>query len=197
MRRVRPLLAAMFRFSILALAFTAFLSHVAFGAEIENSPVPQVSKEIPHLGTADEYANGAPGIDAYVTGIAPLGITVIDGTARLKDGRTVRGARVCSVSSGAAGATAGLRDEQVGEAALLTAGFFMAGVFFPPAVFGAIAVHELGIGESYDLIIAVDGERTHNVLELREALTPVTAGELLYLVVVRRGRRDYVVVALQ
>jgi hypothetical protein len=29
-----------------------------------------------------------------VTGIAPLGITLIDGTARLKDGRTVRGARV-------------------------------------------------------------------------------------------------------
>jgi hypothetical protein len=195
MRRMRLLLAAMLRSSILALAFTAFLSHVAFGAEIENSAAPQVSKEIPDLGTADEYVNGAPGIDAYATGIALLGITVIDGTARLKDGRTVRGARVCSVSAGA-GATAGLRDEEVGKAGLLTAGFLMAGVFFPPAVFGAIAVHELGIGESYDLIIAVDGEPTHNVLELREALIPVTAGELLYLVVVRRGRRDYIVVPL-
>jgi S1-C subfamily serine protease len=72
----------------------------------------------------------------------------------------------------------------------------MAGMFFPPAVLGGMVVKGLGIGESYDLIIAVDGQRTHNVRELCEALTGATRGELLYLVVVRGGRRNNIEVAL-
>jgi S1-C subfamily serine protease len=73
----------------------------------------------------------------------------------------------------------------------------MAGMLFPPAALGAIIVNDAGIGESYDLIIAIDGQRTHNVQELRQDLAGATSGELVYLVLIRAGRRYNVVVTLQ
>jgi hypothetical protein len=198
MKRVNGLPATMLRTSILALAFAASFSHVALGADISTDAIPPgYSREIPNLKTADEYVNGSAGTENELTGIELLGITVIIGTAQLKEGGTVQGVRVCSVMAGTSGAVAGLRGEEDGVAAVLTVGFFAASMFFPPALLGALAVHELRIGEAYDLIIAVDGRRTHNVVELREALTPVTAGELVYLVVVRNGRRDYIAAAIQ
>jgi S1-C subfamily serine protease len=70
-------------------------------------------------------------------------------------------------------------------------------MFFPPAALGAVIVQNANIGESYDLIIAIDGQRTRNVQELRQALADAASGELVYLVLVRAGRRYNVVVALQ
>jgi S1-C subfamily serine protease len=69
-------------------------------------------------------------------------------------------------------------------------------MFFPP-VACALAVNALNIGKSYDVIIAVDGQRTHNVPELLTALKDATAGEPIYLVVIRNGRRNYKVLTLQ
>ena len=70
-------------------------------------------------------------------------------------------------------------------------------MLFPPAALGAIIVQDASIGQSYDLIIAIDGQRTHNVQELRQALASATSGELVYFVLIRTGRRHDVVVALQ
>jgi S1-C subfamily serine protease len=72
-------------------------------------------------------------------------------------------------------------------------------VFFPPALFGVFVIPQSGIGESYDLIMAVDGQRTHDTNELINALSDVVGGdgELAYLVIVRRGKRQNVVVKLK
>jgi S1-C subfamily serine protease len=189
---------ARLRPSILALAFITALSPIAFAGEMTtNATSPGYSAEIPDLGTSDDYVNGSHGANANATTISILGISVIDGTAQLKGGKTVRGVEICSIAAGGSGGAAGLRSEKVALSTALTAGFFAAGMFFPPALLGAMAVNGLGIGESHDLIIAVDGHRTHNVRELRETLIGAAAGELVYLVVVRGGRRNDIVIALR
>jgi S1-C subfamily serine protease len=60
-------------------------------------------------------------------------------------------------------------------------------------------IPQRGIGESYDLIMAVDGQRTHDTNELINALRDVVGGddELAYLVIVRRGKRQNIVVKLK
>jgi hypothetical protein len=62
---------------------------------------------------------------------------------------------------------------------------------------GMLAVNQLNLGESYDLIIAVDGQRTRNVPEFIGTLVHASAGELVYLVLIRRGHRIYTQVALR
>jgi hypothetical protein len=93
-----------------------------------NATSPSYSGEIPNLGTADEYVNGAPDRETSAADISILGITVIDGTTQLKDGNTIKGARVCSIAAGASAALAGLRSEKVAVATALTASFFVAGM---------------------------------------------------------------------
>jgi hypothetical protein len=58
---------------------------------------------------------------------------------------------------------------------------------FPPAMFMAVLVSQGDVGESHDLIIAVDGERTRNIADLEDALDRAHNGEIVYLVVVRRA----------
>ena len=82
---------------------------------------------------------------------------------------------------------------------LLTVGLVAGSEFFPPALFAVFVIPQSGIGESYDLIMAVDGRRTHDTNELIDALSDVVGGdgEPAYLVIVRRGKRQNVVVKLK
>ena len=45
------------------------------------------------------------------------------------------------------------------------------------------------VGESYDLIIAVDGWRVTNFFDFEERMRNIQPGELVYLSVVRNGKR--------
>jgi S1-C subfamily serine protease len=69
-------------------------------------------------------------------------------------------------------------------------------VVFPPAMFVAILAQQSEVGESHDLIIAVDGERTRNTVDLQDALDRVHDGEIVYLDVIRAGRRQHIAVRL-
>jgi S1-C subfamily serine protease len=162
-----------------------------------DSAMPNYSVEIPDLGTTDQYLDGSYGDGVKASEIEVLGITATNGVAQLKNGPSVRGVKVCSATPRGPGAIVGLRSKQVAASALLTAGFLAAAVLFPPAVLGAVAVETLNIGQSYDLILAVDGQRTHNLNELRGALTGTATGQLSYLVVLRGGQRKNLVVTLR
>ena len=71
------------------------------------------------------------------------------------------------------------------------------GLFFPPAaVLGAMLMKQGGIGQSHELIIAVDAQRTRNVGELESALSQAEPGETAYLTIVTVGRREQVRVNL-
>jgi S1-C subfamily serine protease len=182
--------------SLIALiAVVGMLNHAAFAADLTAARTPpNSSEEIGDLGTLDEYVRGS---DSGASEVTVLGISVMNGTAQLKGTGQVRGVRILSVLPGTAAAIAGVRGERVAASAFLTAGFLVAGMFFPPAALGAVIVQNASIGESYDLIIAIDGQRTRNVQELRQALADAASGELVYLVLVRAGRRYNAVVALQ
>jgi S1-C subfamily serine protease len=175
----------------------AMSNQVAYASGVSTADTSQSDyTNIPNLGTADDYVNGSQDADG-LSEIGLLGITVADGSAQLKNGQTVQGVRVCSVTRGGAGANAGLRNQQVVLKGVLTVGFFAAAMFFPPAMLGMVAVNQLDLGESYDVIIAVDGQRTHNVPEFLETLVHVSAGELVYLVLIRGGHRIYTQAALR
>jgi len=50
--------------------------------------------------------------------------------------------------------------------------------------------------ESHEMIIAVDGNRTCDVTDFEEAMRKVETGEVVYLTVVRHGRREQIRLAL-
>lgn len=179
-------------------AFAVAISHLAFAADLTvNSPAALPTNDPRGLGTVEEYVNGSPDSELMSGCIALLGIDVMNGQARLNDGRSIAGVRITRVLSHDVGASAGLRSQNVAIPQLLTAGLVAGSMLFPPAILGVILVQQSGIGESYDLIIAADGQRTHDVPELAEALREAVRGELVYLVIVRKGRRESVVVSLE
>jgi S1-C subfamily serine protease len=69
-------------------------------------------------------------------------------------------------------------------------------MFFPPAMFGVMVLQQSGIGQSHQLIIAVDGQRTRDLFDLGQALQEAKEGEIVYLTVVSGGQRAQVRVAL-
>jgi len=185
--------------SLIALmAVAGMLNHAAFAADLTTARTPpNSSEEIGDIRSLDEYVRGSPDSGSGMSDVTALGIGVMNGTAQLEGKGQVKGVRIRSVLPGTAAAIAGLRGEQVAVSSMLTAGFLVAGMVFPPAALGAVIVQDASIGQSYDLIIAIDGQRTHNVQKLRQALVSATSGELVYLVLIRAGRRHDVIVALQ
>ena len=54
----------------------------------------------------------------------------------------------------------------------------------------AVAViDQSGIGESFDLIIGVDGRRVRHILDFQDLTSNVRPGDTVYLTIVRGGRR--------
>jgi S1-C subfamily serine protease len=61
-------------------------------------------------------------------------------------------------------------------------------------VVGVIALSKAA--EPHEMIIAVDGKRTCDVIDFEEALAKAAAGEVVYLTVVRHKRREQIHLAL-
>jgi S1-C subfamily serine protease len=149
------------------------------------------------LGSVKDYVSGDP----YAVGenedqVSALGIEVANGESKLTRGLSVTGIKVISVDPDGPAAIAGLQSERMIGRTALTAALAVGGIVFPPAMFMAILVSQGDVGESHDLIIAVDGERTRNIADLQDALSREDGGEIVYLVVVRAGRRECVSVRL-
>ena len=145
------------------------------------------------LGSVKDYVIGDP----YAVGenedqVPALRIEVANGESKLTRGPSVTGIKVISVDPDGPAAIAGLQSERMIARTALTAALAVGGVVFPPAMFVAILAQQSDVGESHDLIIAVDGERTRNIADLQDALSREDGGEIVYLVVVRAGRRECV-----
>lgn len=186
----------MIAFKIVSIfGFIAAFSYIAFAADLTSNSSAAPPPDDPRgLGTVEEYVSGSPASKLMSNHIASLGIEVMNGRTKLNDGRSIAGVRIIRVHSYDVGAAAGLRSQNAAIPLLLTTGLVVGSMFFPPAILGVFLVQQSGIGESYDLIIAADGQRTHKVTELAEALREAVRGELVYLVIVRKGVRKNVVV---
>jgi S1-C subfamily serine protease len=65
----------------------------------------------------------------------------------------------------------------------------LATMAFPPAVVVVSIVGSVPLGEPYDLIIGVDGSRVTNFLDFYDCMRDVQPGEIIYLNILRNGRR--------
>jgi hypothetical protein len=157
---------------------------------------PDVSDSEPsRLGSADDYVRSRPPFaTAYEDPL--MGIEVNNGWGELKSGQRLSGVEILRVSPDGPGAAAGLQSQRAAVQTALTVALSVGAIFFPPAILGLIEVQQSGLGESHDLIMAVDGQRTRNVDDFRRAIGEAEAGGIVYLTVVSRGERNQVRVEL-
>lgn len=125
-----------------------------------------------------------------------IGVSVRNALGKLGSGQPLRGLGVIAVKGGSAAEAAGVHGERAALQAALVGVFFAGSVVFPPAIFGAVLVGASGLGEPRDLIIAVDGARTRDIVEFENAISRAAAGEIVYVTIVRDGRRQQLRVSL-
>ncbi len=106
-----------------------------------------------------------------------------------KAGQNVQGLLVVEVAPGSPGAAAGLRPYRQTARDLLGGVSMIAAMAFPPAALALPIVESVPLGESYDLIIGVDGSRVTNFLDLYACVRDFQPGEIVYLNILRNGRR--------
>lgn len=120
------------------------------------------------------------------------GIEIVNGTGRLETGATLRGVRVIRVLPKLPAAPAGLRDQRNRGRAILLGALVAGGLIFPPILLAAFAVGQGDLGDSHDTIIAVDAERTRDVIELENAIRKGRGAPIEYLSVVRDSKRNQI-----
>jgi PDZ domain len=121
--------------------------------------------------------------------VQPLGIEVREDHRKLKSGEDTTGLLITSVASGSPASKAGLHAHTDTARNVLEGAAVAGALVFPPAVLLAPIIASVPLGESYDLIIAVDGWRVMNVMEFEDRLRDVQPGEIVYLSVIRDGSR--------
>ncbi len=120
---------------------------------------------------------------------SPLGIEVREDKRRVKSGGEAQGLLIIDVFAGSPAARAGLRPFRRATRDVLETAAVAGAMFFPPVVLLVPVFDQVHLGESYDLIIGVDGSRVANFLDFEERLRDVQAGEIVYFSIVRNGER--------
>lgn len=120
---------------------------------------------------------------------SPLGIEVREDKRRLKSGGEAQGLLIIEVFAGSPAARAGLHAYHRAMRDALETAAVAGAMFFPPAVLLVPVFDQVHLGESYDLIIGVDGSRVANFLDFEERVRDVQAGEIVYFSIVRNGER--------
>ncbi|MGH7986103.1 MAG: PDZ domain-containing protein [Candidatus Binataceae bacterium] len=127
---------------------------------------------------------------------SPLGIEVREARRRLKSGEMADGLLIVGVINGSPAAKAGLHAYSRMVRDILEGATIAAALVFAPAVLAVPVVDQIHIGETYDMIIGVDGARVTNFLEFEDRLHDLQPGEIVYLSIVRDGRRMQVPVKI-
>jgi PDZ domain len=125
---------------------------------------------------------------------SPIGMELREARRRLASGEEADGLLVIKVQDGSPAAIAGLHGYHRAMHNALTGAAIVAAMLFPPAILVVPALDQTQIGESYDLIIGVDGSRVTNFLDFQDRMRNVRGGELVYLSVVRDGHRKQITV---
>lgn len=124
---------------------------------------------------------------------SPIGVELEEGSRKLANGQEAQGLMVLEVTKGSPAATAGLHGYRHAAHSALQGVFIAAALFpspFAPIAMLALPVIELThVGESYDMIIGVDGSRVTNYLDFTDRLHEARPGEIVYLSVLRDGKR--------
>jgi hypothetical protein len=120
---------------------------------------------------------------------SPLGIEVREARRKLKSGKAVDGLLIVNVTNGSPAAKAGLHADRQKVRDALEVVAVVGAMFFPPAMVAVPILDQVHVGESYDLIIAVDGSRVTNFIDFEDRMRDVQPGEIVYLSILRDGNR--------
>jgi hypothetical protein len=128
---------------------------------------------------------------------SPLGIEMREDRRKLSSGEVADGLLIVDVRTGSAAARAGLHPYRRTTRDILEGAAIVASMVFAPAVLAVPLFDQVKIGESYDMIIGVDGTRVTNFLDFEDCMRDVQPGEIVYLSIVRNGKRLQVPVPVQ
>jgi PDZ domain len=131
---------------------------------------------------------------------SPIGLELCEATCKLSSGPEIEGLMVLDVVKGSPAANAGLHAyTHAGKSALRAAAMATMMVPSPFAALGMVAlplIEYSHVGESYDMIIGVDGSRVTNYLDFEDRMHDVRPGEIIYLSIIRDGKRSQMKVFL-
>jgi S1-C subfamily serine protease len=122
-----------------------------------------------------------------------LGMELEQSRQRLKSGETALGLLVVAVQKDSAASAAGIRPFKHGVhdalAGVAAATSVLVPVAAPLAMLAIPALDFFEVGESYDMIVGIDGNRVTSYADFIERLRNLQPGELIYLSIVRNGKR--------
>jgi hypothetical protein len=126
----------------------------------------------------------------------PFGMQLREARRKLKSGEEAHGLLITVVEKDSPAAAVGLHAYSHGVHDALNS-VAMAGAVFLFLVPGGqlaillvpAALDSMHVGESYDMIIGVDGTRVMNFLDFQDQMNDLQPGEVIYLSVVRNGKR--------
>jgi S1-C subfamily serine protease len=109
--------------------------------------------------------------------------------SKLASNEKVCGLAVLDVRQGSPADRAGVKRYTALTHDLLDGASVAAALVFPPAIVAVAVIDDSGIGETFDLVIGVDGRRVRHILDFQDVTSEVRAGDTVYLTIVRAGKR--------
>ncbi len=154
------------------------------GADQDQQPTDDATQSElpPHVYSLQDFVN--QGADD-----SPLGIELREDCTKLDTHERVCGLAVLDVRNGSPAAKAGIRRYTALTHDLLDGASVAAALVFPPAIVAVAVIDQSGIGESFDLVIGVDGRRVRHVLDFQDLTSNIRPGDTVYLTIVRNGKR--------
>lgn len=137
----------------------------------------------PGIGSAEDFL--IEGED----NVSPLGVKLRPDRRRLDSGEMASGLLVLAVTAGGPADKAGVKPYRHTARSTIEAVSVAGAFFFPPAMFLVPVLESSQIGDSYDLIIGVDGFRVTSALDFEDCMRDVQPGQIVYLSIVRNGSR--------
>ena len=154
----------------------------------ESSEVARYQEE--QSGLPPEQLRSLQQFDSEGELSTPFGMQLREARRTLKSGEEADGLLVTAVEKGSPAAAVGLHAYTHNVHDALTAAAMVGAVFSGGlAVVVIPALDYMQVGESYDMIIGVDGSRVTNFLDFQDRMRDLQPGEVIYLSVVRNGKR--------
>src|SRR5690348_10420589 len=110
---------------------------------------------------------------------SPIGVELRETTRKLKTGEEAEGLLVIKVERNSAASKAGLRPYRRTAHNMLMGAAIGAAMVFAPAILVLPIIDYTQVGESYDMIIGVDGTRVTNFIDFEERMRNLVPGELV------------------
>ena len=149
----------------------------------------QMPIDEPQLHSLQEFMD--EGVNA-----SPLGVELEEGARRGRNGHEVDGLLVVALQPGSPADRAGVQAGHRAAHDVVEGAAVAASLVFPPAVLAVPVIETMQLGENYDLIIGVDGNRVTNFMDFQDQLRDALPGETVYLNILRNGKRLQVPVTM-